>query len=108
MARPARSSAIEAYFVKPGNDASHAWQPTHNLCDRPVPSVINSVSWPMSRYFPGDLLRFAVVIAGAQYGRKLERGLDFADFQWAINVVSSQPISFIPIRTYNLGTRSVR
>src|SRR6266404_3074587 len=30
--------------------------------------------------FPGDLLRFAVVIAGAQYGRKQERGLDFADF----------------------------
>ena len=27
--------------------------PTHNLCDRPVPSVINSVSWSTSPYFSG-------------------------------------------------------
>src|SRR6266849_10561210 len=30
---------------------------THNLCDRPVPSVINSVSWSTSRYFPGIYCR---------------------------------------------------
>jgi len=52
MARIGGGSAVEAYFVKPGNDASHAWEPTDTLCDRPVPSVINSVSWSNGPYFP--------------------------------------------------------
>jgi hypothetical protein len=37
---------------------------THNLCDRPVPSVINSVGWSTSPCF-WKLLPFAVVIGGA-------------------------------------------
>jgi hypothetical protein len=65
MERIARGSAVEAYFVWPGNDASHVWQLTHTLCDRTVPSVINSVSWLTSPCFSRNLLWFAVVIASA-------------------------------------------
>jgi len=51
MARLARGSAVQPYFVKPANDASHAWRRNANLCDRPVPSVINSASCSTSPYF---------------------------------------------------------
>ena len=37
---------------------------THNLCDRPVPSVINSVSWSTSSYFL-EATPLALVIGGA-------------------------------------------
>jgi hypothetical protein len=56
--------------------------PTHILCDRLVPSVINSVSWFNVPYFPGS----PAVRGGNQYGRKQERGLDFAEFS-----MSDQP-----------------
>ena len=43
MARLVRGSSVEPYFVKPGSDASHAWESMRKkFCDRPVPFIINS------------------------------------------------------------------
>jgi hypothetical protein len=76
MAWLARGSAGEAYFVKHASDASHAWQPTHNLCDRWVASVINSVRSSTCPYFPGSTAVRGGNRRHSSYGGKQQRGLD--------------------------------
>jgi len=67
-------------FVKPVNDASHAWRRAHNVCDRPVPSAINSVRWSTSPCF----LEGAAVPGGNRRYSNWEEArarLDLAEFQ---------------------------
>jgi hypothetical protein len=46
----------------------------HNLCDRPVPSVINSVSWSTSPCFLEATCHLRWQSAAPHYGRRQERG----------------------------------
>ena len=62
--------------------------PTHNVCDRPVPSVINSESWLIARIFR-DLATFAVVAGAAIWGKATAkpglRGLSMSDLHRVIS-----------------------
>jgi hypothetical protein len=62
--------------------------PTHNVCDRPVPSVINSESWLIARIFR-DRPTFAVVAGAAIWGKATAkpglRGLSMSDLHRVIS-----------------------
>jgi hypothetical protein len=70
MAGFARGSAVEPYFVKHVNDASHAW-PRNRYFMRPNgPFCHQQCELSNAPVFLGDLLPFAVVIAGTQIWEK--------------------------------------